>query len=1039
MDEDRDLSGVEQQTGEGDAPAEGRLDIHFELDPQAEQKGKGAAEGAEFQPSVLIGLGGTGAECLRRLKARLVSRVGKPLPIWSFVCVDADTGAWAPKPGLADLLPAEQCFIGGGAIAPIVEHPRAHDWLLDEIPDGLQPAHYQEALQGEGCGQMRAVGHVALLASHDNVKRVLENAIVGVRRLASTRKAREGVRAAGGEVGGNLFVYVVGSLAGGTGSGTLVGATMLARHLAGRDAQIIGLLALPGVFDEKVKNEDERQTMRMNAYAALRELQALQDGLPHDLEVQTGPGGARLVHARGQKFFDRCYLIDFRNERGQGMTKSEDTYELVARFLAHELATPFGVRMRSAARNWGTRRGTIPCPVTGKPRQLGTFSTSALRIPIERLFRYCTWRGTAALIHDRVLGRGLDLAGVEQRARGFLTAHDLDERGKVDQVQERLLRDAARRRRADADLLVDGSAALLKKEASAFVAHVQQCLDHADRDGLARVERTLEGNLAHYLGGPRDAATPLDAWLDAALGGWLAQDGAVAAAQALKSLEADLRAFDREMQDENAAWDARREKLAAELKTDLDRLRGMNVVWQKLVQEDDRLKRTSRERANALIEGRVLRLARVAAQKVYQRAVARVAARRAEIDAFVASAGALQRELQASTTALELESRRASEGFVLEMDATDADFLTEFAAAHPVDHDAVLKAARGRRKPEEFHLDLARKDRVQLLKALGDAVREACRPAILELDVVDLVARRAKDRDALSSRLETLFASCLPFWRTVVPTIGTRYQEFVAIGCRPTPGSRHEAPRFPAALERWTAELKGGGDHGLTDEPTRVPTSAPWEIEMVRYTYGARAWYLADTAAWRQLYAAHPRGTSYPLHVLKALEQTPDLMPDAAALAREAFAVGLALGFIAKRGEHYYLNVREERDDSGQRVYAVPYHTEWTTVFGPADARALPPGLDGFRLQFRNAKPPERDALGQGRSKARAAFEKTPEHVGLVQAALEAYVGSAGTAVVRRQLSAYADTLETMDVPSKVRDLVAEERDTVARYARELE
>src|SRR3989442_2804148 len=192
-----------------------QLGASFDVDPTKLAEGIGGVRGVQFKPSVIIGIGGTGVQCLRRAKQKLWNRVGS-VPTLAFVYVDADAGSFTNQAGLPPVEKFERCFIGGDRIWSVVDYPNDHKWLLGQIPEGLERAHYEPVAKGDGAGQIRAAGRVALLSSFLDVQYVIEEGIKRVRMLAADLATK--LRAPDGDAGtvmSELTIYVVSSLAGG--------------------------------------------------------------------------------------------------------------------------------------------------------------------------------------------------------------------------------------------------------------------------------------------------------------------------------------------------------------------------------------------------------------------------------------------------------------------------------------------------------------------------------------------------------------------------------------------------------------------------------------------------------------------------------------------------------------------------------------------------------------------------------------------------------------------------------------------------------
>src|SRR5206468_1035440 len=145
---------------------------------------------------------------------------------------------------------------------------------------------------------------------------------------------------------------------------------------------------------------------------------------------------------------------------------------------------------------------------------------------------------------------------------------------------------------------------------------------------------------------------------------------------------------------------------------------------------------------------------------------------------------------------------------------------------------------------------------------------------------------------ALATKLSQLFEMCQPFWMTRPPQVNMKYDQVIALGCMPLPAASGGGPQFPPEVQEWTQRYVDATRSGIAVPPVILAMTTPYEIELVRYTHGARAWYLADAADWKTKYEAVLKRGAFPLHLHRSLADLPDLFPDEAAAGKQAFALG---------------------------------------------------------------------------------------------------------------------------------------------------
>ncbi len=1005
--------------------------VDLPVQPQA-----AGAVGVALAPTVLIGVGGTGVECLRRAKKRLTDRLG-PLEMIRFVYIDTDTNAFLPRMGLAEVERAEQCFIGGSPIEPLITNPQLHKWVLDDVPPpGLKREYLERVAKGKGCGQIRVSGHITAAVCNSMIRDKIHDQMVEAERLSTS--LRERLRLQGMAADEALpAIYVVGSLAGGTGSGTYLAVSLIARKLRPR-AQMTGIFVLPEVFDEKLKTEeDQKRLVRANAYAALREIQIMQDAHPDfTLEIKTDDRGGVVSLPGGSCLYEACYLLDIKNEDGRRLSKSEDVFEMISLLLLHECGTSFGVQARSAQMNSGRLRGEEVCPQTGEPLRLSTFSDSALGFPVERLLKYCTWSTLRELLESEVLKPVPNASEREKDVSIFLSGHDLDETGPTDQVQDRLLFDATRGGKVSSSSVGVDPSFGARMDPEEFARKLREQYKLFEDRALPEASRLVEQNSVFYLGRLSEPQHPLRDWLEDFLGSCLERRGVPGTAEILEALRSKIEALRREMTDETGQWTSVSKKANEDaLDRNLALLCGMSAIKRALSKKDEKYKADSILAVNALIDGELGSKARVAAVRIYDQLQSMIHERIARVAKLNTEARALQSGLGHGIEALVAEAGRATTDFVTFMDVTGPAYLKEYYAGvriAPSEPLAQAMSQRGMTAPQYF-LSLLGLDRGGLQHEFNGRIALRYQPAIHQLDVVKYIA--GADQRAVRVKLEEMFKMCQPFWLTHFPAAGARFEDRAYLGCQ-TDAEGH----YPPEVQAWRQELLRTRGHEISQPPDLTPTGRPYQIELVRYTHGARAYYLDDVAAWKVEYDSRLKKPNFPLHLVKSLEDIPDLFPDESAMARQAFALGMAFGFISKRGEYYYANLERTQGKDGGNRYEVPCNTEWQTIFGPAEARQVPSETGNLVFTFDKKKPPEAHKLDQGRAAALNALKSEPEFVAAILHAVEDYFVAVGTVAAKARLDAYVVFLKQVQTNQEaLQHQIVEERKLIEGFVKEHE
>ena len=121
-----------------------------------------------LKPAIIIGLGGTGNQVVRRLKQLVGEQYGGTPTLLNFLVADTDDAtfndqSWAPLPALSELERAP-LYDPQVPFADVRDNPGAypeiHDWLSPAVDIGLLDRQ-------QGAGQVRMLGRLALYKSFD--------------------------------------------------------------------------------------------------------------------------------------------------------------------------------------------------------------------------------------------------------------------------------------------------------------------------------------------------------------------------------------------------------------------------------------------------------------------------------------------------------------------------------------------------------------------------------------------------------------------------------------------------------------------------------------------------------------------------------------------------------------------------------------------------------------------------------------------------------------------------------------------------------
>jgi K+/H+ antiporter YhaU regulatory subunit KhtT len=345
----------------------------------------------DIMPTLVIGLGGTGFQVIKRLKKLFDKRYNtKKLPI-RYLIIDTDLKSFLDD----DIDNNEKCQLrfGEGVKTTLdwAYNNPYFNWLPKNPP--ITPDFFTSTDQGAGL--MRPIGRLYLAK---NAQLVYDTLNTAKNDLVDLHKVLTDVGEAYLENIDRHKVYVVGSLAGGTGCGTFLDVAVMLSKVFNRDnTNIIGLFTLESCYDDKLSSDlDAQNRSKANCYAALKELEFFMSSItnPDDEKYSFNYNNIGEIKLE-KKIFDICYLLENKNEMGGVLTNIEDIYDLCSLQLFQEVGTRLGSQLRADYANFICKDKD---PVLKRDRHFSTFSSSSMEVPVENLRRYCAYRLTSEIL-----------------------------------------------------------------------------------------------------------------------------------------------------------------------------------------------------------------------------------------------------------------------------------------------------------------------------------------------------------------------------------------------------------------------------------------------------------------------------------------------------------------------------------------------------------------------------------------------------------------------------------------------------------------
>ena len=275
----------------------------------------------QFQPSLIIGLGGTGIKVLTFVKKALLEINNNRMPPEvALLAFDTEKenrfriGGWGRErkadtrsTGYVQLGSGEYVFLGGNVRRFAEEvsrgaHPHLNWWNVRDYFEQNLPEHVWSL--AEGAAQYRQFGRIALVYNLNTFQRMVRSAFEAIRSATSGTK---------------VDIHIVASLAGGTGSGMFLDVAHLVRLLAPRmglsEFKVMGYFVLSEGFSGTPQidfgMDAVRKDFRAREIAALRELARLQTACTPEHPYPVIYRQESIWNTKIEKApFDAFYLLD---------------------------------------------------------------------------------------------------------------------------------------------------------------------------------------------------------------------------------------------------------------------------------------------------------------------------------------------------------------------------------------------------------------------------------------------------------------------------------------------------------------------------------------------------------------------------------------------------------------------------------------------------------------------------------------------------------------------------------------------------------
>jgi len=319
-------------------------------------------------PTLYIGVGGTGAEVLFKLRRKILTQVWSggseatrleslnEFPFAEFMHIDLDsstvveTGRSGRDPLQAQVaFKASESYVKKldlgkyiGSDEKLRSFPLVEEWF----PLSSQKIQALNINPEKGAGQIRSISRLYFFDRYQDIKSAIDQALSNLRNSVNNtdKHKRLGLTLEAGA----LRVVVVASTAGGTGSGAFIDVGYLSKILLDKcgaaSKSVTSILMLPTGF--KGANAGRTQA---NTYAALMELETCMRGGASHVErwSESDPLSALPTYP-----YDDIYLLDTENLAYAKTEKAVDCFQMVADVLFEDFSTAdFSNKKRSISVN----------------------------------------------------------------------------------------------------------------------------------------------------------------------------------------------------------------------------------------------------------------------------------------------------------------------------------------------------------------------------------------------------------------------------------------------------------------------------------------------------------------------------------------------------------------------------------------------------------------------------------------------------------------------------------------------------------------
>jgi hypothetical protein len=829
----------------------------------------------DILPTLIIGLGGTGYQVIKRLKELFNKRYNnEKMPI-RYLLIDTDL-----KSFLDDSIENnEKCQLRfGDGIKNTLDWAYKNpnfDWL-PQSPK-ITPDFFTSTDQGAGL--MRPIGRLYFCKNAKFVYDVLSTA---KNDLVDLHKVLTDLGSAYLENIDRHKVYIVGSLAGGTGCGVFLDVAVMLSKIFNRDnTNLIGMFTLESCYDDKLSSDlDAQNRSKANCYAALKELEFYMSSISNTNDEKYLFKYNNIAEIKlEKKLLDVCYLIENKNELGGVLTNIEDIYDLCSLQLFQEVGTKLGSQLRADYSNFICKDKD---PVLKKDRHFSTFSSSTMEFPIDRLKNYCSLRLANEVID--ILGK---VSSSDENIK------DTEAEGLLNSINETVNLN---------ELLVDFTGNLKINDK----VHVKE-LKEGKKGNLDKAVRFAEGKRLQWIQNKVKSKNEMDSLLKEYINEKTLKQGIRLIIDVFSKLESEMY---RQYTEGIVNTSLDKEKIKGEI----DRLENTRGFLKK---EEITIGKELSGRFNKYIEQEQNKLRYEMYKDRYKIFMELKPEFINKFNNILSSIVNMRSDILDKLNRLNSQSEKRYGGNIISREMVNSEFYEEFY------FEKFMENLDNRIKDM-----FSKNNLLEIIKGTLDDLLAPCEEEFEKvkgnINIMNLLERNSikeklSFKDYVKEELDVTAKLAKPFW-SAIKNPEVAWTECYYIGSIKDEAMNNAfTVKPPEPIDRWIRNQTGERSR----QARYVETANPYAIDVIHITMGACANYLPDIKGYKQFYLKLLSSETYPLHLNEKYVGLEELDMDVDKLLQN-FSLAKAFGAVLEIENSYYLNIRAKQGTYNY-IYYSPY------------------------------------------------------------------------------------------------------------------